>query len=207
MVWLNGSEYAWTESQLQSFVIVVRISSTFSLVGALFIIITFCMSKSFHKPINRLAFFAAFGNVITNFATMVAQDGIKKGCGSGLCTVQGALINWFMVSDALFVSKSHLDCKIASKGFCKYTDYNAQIACMALNTYLTVCKKFTAARLKKLEIYYVTGCYGIPFVPAVTYAFIRNKEGVPVYGPATFWCWISPEWPMLRIGSFYGPVW
>lgn len=99
------SSEPWNESQLYTFSIIIRVSSVLSLMGALFIILTFSLSKSFHKPINRLAFFASFGNVLTNFATLVARDGIRVGTGSStLCTVQAFMITWFMVTDALFVS-------------------------------------------------------------------------------------------------------
>jgi len=78
---------------------------------------------------------------------------------------------------------------------------------MAFNTYLTVCRSFTATRLKRLEIFYVIGCYGVPFVPAFTYIFVKNEEGTSIYGPAMFWCWVVPEWKMVRIIGFYGPIW
>jgi hypothetical protein len=78
---------------------------------------------------------------------------------------------------------------------------------MALNVYLTVFKKYTTKRLKDLEVAYVCTCYGIPAIPAIAFLFIKNKKGVPIYGSATLWCWISDEWRFLRIASFYAPVW
>lgn len=83
-----------------------RVGSVFSLMGAGFIIITFLCSKSFHRPINRLAFFAAFGNIATNIATLMAQDPIPfyGESSSVTCKVQGMMIHWFLPADALFVS-------------------------------------------------------------------------------------------------------
>jgi hypothetical protein len=78
---------------------------------------------------------------------------------------------------------------------------------MAVNVYLTFYLKFDAQSLRKMEIPYLVGCYGIPFVPAFVYIFIKNKEGQRMYGNAMLWCWVSPEWDIWRIITFYGPVW
>lgn len=78
---------------------------------------------------------------------------------------------------------------------------------MALNVYLTVFKKYTTARLKKLEVYYILLCYGVPMVPALVFLFVKDSAGIPMYGDATLWCWISTKWNFVRIAAFYGPVW
>ncbi|KAL1912365.1 hypothetical protein Sste5344_001806 [Sporothrix stenoceras] len=48
------------ESTLNGFSIVERVCSVLSLLGCIIIIGTFSASKSFHKPINRLVFYASF---------------------------------------------------------------------------------------------------------------------------------------------------
>ncbi|CUS10533.1 unnamed protein product [Tuber aestivum] len=174
---------AWTTLQLEILQTTSRVSSVFSLLGAGFIIITFCASASFHKPINRLAFFAAFGNILTNVATITSRKGIEHGTQSALCKIQAVFIQWFMPADALFC------------------------LAMALNVYLTVFKKYTTKRLRDLELTYILTCYGLPAIPAVIFLFIKNDEGIYIYGSATLWCWISNEWQFLRIAAFYGPVW
>lgn len=78
---------------------------------------------------------------------------------------------------------------------------------MAINVYLTFYFKFDAERLRKMEIPYLISCYGIPFVPALTYVFVTNGQGQRVYGNATLWCWVTPDWEIWRILTFYGPVW
>lgn len=93
----------WTTLELAILQTTSRVSSVFSLLGASFIIVTFCTSTSFHKPINRLAFFAAFGNILTNVATITSQRGIETGRSSALCRIQATFIQWFMPADALFV--------------------------------------------------------------------------------------------------------
>lgn len=48
-----------TDDELNIFTIIERVVSVFSLLGCIFIIATFCTLKSFHKPINRLVFYAS----------------------------------------------------------------------------------------------------------------------------------------------------
>jgi hypothetical protein len=73
-----------TEATLNGFSIVERVCSVLSLLGCIVIIGTFSVSKSFHKPINRLVFYASFGNMMTNVATIIARsylgDVLSPGC-------------------------------------------------------------------------------------------------------------------------------
>lgn len=48
-----------TDDELNTFTIIERVVSVLSLLGCIFIIATFCTLKSFHKPINRLVFYAS----------------------------------------------------------------------------------------------------------------------------------------------------
>lgn len=77
---------------------------------------------------------------------------------------------------------------------------------MAFNVYLTVFHKRTSDQLKILEPLYVALCYGLPFIPSLTFLLINPARG-KIYGPATLWCWIDNDWQVLRIASFYGPTW
>lgn len=48
------------EKQLQDFIVVERVVSVLSLIGCVFIIASFSLSKAFqYKPINRLVFYAS----------------------------------------------------------------------------------------------------------------------------------------------------
>lgn len=78
---------------------------------------------------------------------------------------------------------------------------------MAFNVYLTFYHKYDARKLRRMEIPYLLCCYGIPFIPAFVYIFLKNKDGYRAYGNATIWCWITTEWDIFRIATFYGPVW
>ncbi|EXV03656.1 7 transmembrane receptor domain protein [Metarhizium robertsii] len=170
------------ESQLRAISAIERACSVLSLLGCLFTIVTFCYSRSFHKPINRLVFYASFGNMLTNIGTLMSRTFLENGTSFG-CQFQAFLIQLFMPADAFWT------------------------LAMAINVYLTFYFKFDAERLRRMEIAYLIGCYGIPFVPAFVFLFIKDHDGARVYGNASLWCWISYDWDLLRIAAFYGPVW
>ncbi|KAK7431944.1 hypothetical protein QQZ08_001563 [Neonectria magnoliae] len=162
--------------------IVERVGSVFSLLGCLFILTTFCFSKSFHKPINRLVFYASLGNGIVNIGTLMATSYVGAPDSLG-CQVQAFLIQMFMPADALWT------------------------LAMAINVYLTFYRHYNAADLRRMEVMYLICCYGIPFIPAIVYIFVKDSNGNRAYGNAGLWCWISKDWGIWRILSFYGPVW
>ncbi|RAH73693.1 putative cAMP receptor-like protein [Aspergillus aculeatinus CBS 121060] len=172
-----------SRSQLQAISITERVCSAVSLLGTFIIVISFLSSPSFRKPINRLVFYASWGNMMANVATLMSQSGVRLGTASGLCQFQGFLIQWFMPADALWTFA------------------------MACNVWLTFFHKYDSEQLRRLEVKYLVACYGLPFIPAFIYFFIETKTRGKIYGAATLWCWVSTPWDFLRIALFYGPVW
>lgn len=164
------------------FNVIERVCSVFSLLGCVFIIFTFCLSKRFRKPINRLAFFATFGNLATNVATLMARSFVDDEEGAG-CQMQAFLIQMFMPADAFWV------------------------LAMAFNVYLIFERQYDAHKLRQMEKYYFLFCYGLTFIIALVYCFIQTPAKGKMYGNATLWCWVSPKWDIFRIATFYGPVW
>jgi hypothetical protein len=55
---------------------------------------------------------------------------------------------------------------------------------MACNVYLTFFRKYDAKQLRSLEWKYILFCYGVPFIPAFTFFFVRSKSRGKVYGSA-----------------------
>jgi hypothetical protein len=78
---------------------------------------------------------------------------------------------------------------------------------MAINVYLTFYHKYDARMLRKMEIAYLLCCYGIPFIPGLTFLFVSNQHAGRPYGDAILWCWLKNEWEVYRIATFYAPVW
>ncbi|CAG7934714.1 unnamed protein product [Penicillium salamii] len=185
-----------SQRQLAAISVTERVCSSISLIGTFIIITSFIGSRSFRKPINRLVFYASWGNMMANIATMISQSGIHAGARSPLCQVQAFLIQWFMPADALWAFA------------------------MACNVYLTFCRtegcirqsdtffhKYNSEQLRQIEWKYVVCCYGFPFIPSFIYFFIYTQARGWVYGTAILWCWVALPWDYLRIAVFYGPVW
>ncbi|KAL8895886.1 MAG: hypothetical protein Q9207_007967 [Kuettlingeria erythrocarpa] len=135
------------------------------------------LSSDFRKPVNRLIFYASWGNMLGNAATLISQSGIKAGQRSALCQFQAFLIQMFFLADAL---------------------WNLS---MAINVYLTLFKKYNAQQLKALEWRYHLMCYGAPFVLALAYCFVDTRNHGKIYGPAQLWCWVSSDWAFLRLAT------
>lgn len=55
---------------------------------------------------------------------------------------------------------------------------------MAFNVYLTFFRKYNSEQLRRLEWKYIVLCYGLPFIPAFTYFFIRSPSRGKIYGSA-----------------------
>lgn len=79
-------------TQLDAIQMAERVSSVLSVLGCLFVIITYLSSVAFHKPINRLVFYASWGNLATNVATIISRSGIAAGVNSPLCQLQAFII-------------------------------------------------------------------------------------------------------------------
>ncbi|KAL6715886.1 hypothetical protein ACLMJK_006847 [Lecanora helva] len=172
-----------TATQLQELEIIERIFSCLSLLGTSFIFFTFLYSPHFRRPVNRLIFYASWGNTLCNVATLLSQSGVRAGRDSHLCQFQGFLIQMFLPADALW-----------------------NLA-MAINVYMTLFRKYNAQQLKSLEWKYHLLCYGFPFLVALIYLFIDTPGKGKMYGPATLWCWIDIEWVAFRIALLYAPAW
>ncbi|KAI4219439.1 MAG: hypothetical protein L6R36_008322 [Xanthoria steineri] len=172
-----------TAPQLRALETTERVASCFSVTGTIFIMLTFTFSPAFRKPINRLIFFASWGNALCNVATLMSQSGIRAGPDSHLCQFQGFLIQLFLPADALW-----------------------NLA-MAINVYMTLFRKYNAQQLRALEWKYQIMCYGLPFVVALSYLLIDSPKRGKIYGDASLWCWISTEWINLRIALLYAPAW
>lgn len=55
---------------------------------------------------------------------------------------------------------------------------------MACNVWLSFFRNYDSATFRRLEYKYILACYGIPFVPAFVYLFIRTEDRDRIYGPA-----------------------
>ncbi len=88
---LSKESLTFPQNALLAINIAERVGSVFSLIGCLFIIVTFLFSSAFRKPINRLIFYASFGNMAVNVGTLIARAYIDDENSVG-CQIQGFLI-------------------------------------------------------------------------------------------------------------------
>ncbi|KAJ5103611.1 hypothetical protein N7532_004140 [Penicillium argentinense] len=174
---------ALTDEQLRAISIAERVGGSSSLLGCAFIVTTYCASTAFRKPVNRLIFYASFGNAFSAVASLMSGDGVTEGRNSALCQAQAFFIQYWMPTDSLWSF------------------------CMAANIYLAFYRKYSAENLKKLEKWYFLLCYGLPLVVATVLSLVKSTERGRVYGPALIWCSIAEPWQFLRLACFYGPVW
>ncbi|KAL8770621.1 MAG: hypothetical protein Q9209_003689 [Squamulea sp. 1 TL-2023] len=157
-----------TDSQLHALEVTEKVASVLSLIAASFIILTFVSSSAFRRPVNRLIFYASWGNLLANAATLISRSGVKAGSNAALCQFQAFLIQMFFIADVLW-----------------------NLA-MAINVYLTIFKKYNSEQLKAIEWRYHLLCYGTPFIIALIFCFIDTQGRGKMYGEAQLWCWISP---------------
>lgn len=77
--------------------IVERLMSAISILASLFVLISYVYFSSLNqKSVNRLIFYATWGNLMSNIATLISVSGLKAGVHSPLCQVQGFFIQWYV---------------------------------------------------------------------------------------------------------------
>ncbi|KAL8831521.1 MAG: hypothetical protein Q9191_000830 [Dirinaria sp. TL-2023a] len=172
-----------TSDQQRLMAFTERIVSGISIAGILFIILTYLMSSSFSKPINRLVFYASWGNLGLCIVALISMKGPDAGQDSVLCQFQGFMAQLFLGVDAYWAF------------------------CMTINIYLVFYRGYNTKQLRGLDHKYFVACYGFSLIPAITYLFIKTKERGKIYGGAILWCWVSSKWSFLRIAVLYGFMW
>lgn len=173
--------------QLLAISVTERACSAVSLMGTAIIVTSFLYSSSFRKPINRLVFYASWGNMMTNVATLISQSGLNAGTHSFPCQLQAFLIQWSVHPSASIISLN------PNRFLHRFMPADALwIFSMACNVYLTFFHKYNSDQLRRLEWKYVLSCYGLPFIPSFAYFFVNTNERGRVYGAAIvsgpLWC-------------------
>jgi Slime mold cyclic AMP receptor len=172
-----------TDEQLRALLITERVNSSISIASIIFVVTTYIFAPGFNKPINRLIYFASFGNLGSNVAALISEAGPLAGSAAAVCKFQAFLVQMFL----------GVDCYWAF--------------CMAVNVYLVFFRGYTVDQLRSLDLAYLLICYGLSFIPAFVFIFINTRERGPIYGPAVIWCWISIDWDFMRFIFLYGIVW
>ncbi|QGA17825.1 hypothetical protein EYB26_005501 [Talaromyces marneffei] len=172
-----------TAGQIQALIVTERVNAVASILSIIFVVATYLFLPGFNKPINRLIFFASFGNLGSAVAALISENGPLAGESSALCKIQAFLVQMFLGVD------------------CYWT------LCMAVNVYLVFFRGYTIDQLRSLDLAYLLICYGLSFIPAFVFIFINTNARGPIYGPAVIWCWINIEWDFMRFLFLYAIVW
>ncbi|KAF3391852.1 hypothetical protein DPV78_010340 [Talaromyces pinophilus] len=144
-----------TIDQIHTLIITERVNSVVSILSIIFVVATYLLSPGFNKPINRLIFFASFGNLGSAVAALISENGPLVGEGSALCKIQAFLVQMFL----------GVDCYWA--------------LCMAVNVYLVFFKGYTVDQLRSLDLAYLLICYGLSFIPAFVFMNINTNARGP----------------------------
>ena len=104
----TASPSEFTMEDMRIVEIVERTMSTISILGSIFVLISFLTCPSLNqKSVNRLIFYASWGNMMSNVATLISVSGLRAGVKSGLCQAQGFLIQWY--TEASFMTRLRAD--------------------------------------------------------------------------------------------------
>jgi len=81
-----------SEGETHAIIVIEQTCSAISLLGCVFVLVTFALSDAFRqRAINRLVFYATFGNMLTNVATLMTRTYTNNIDAFG-CQLQGFLI-------------------------------------------------------------------------------------------------------------------
>lgn len=172
-----------TDYQHHALVVTERVNSCVSIVSIVFVIVTYLFASGFDKAINRLIFFATWGNLGSNIAALISEAGPAAGQHSGLCQFQAFLVEMFLGVD------------------CYWAFF------MAVNVYLVFFRSYTVEQLRSLDVLYLILSFILSLIPSLAFVFVSTPGRGRMYGDATIWCWITPEWDFMRIVFLYGIVW
>lgn len=154
-----------------------RTMSVLSLAGSLFIITTFLRWHYFRKPINRLVFYASFGNMMANVASLISTSALPTSPNhfSSLCEFQGILIQWYVTP---LVERPQIDS-------CRFMMADSLwVFCMAFNVMLVFFYGFNSRQLRHLEKWYLIAAYGCPGLVAIIYLILDHYGPQKIIGPA-----------------------
>ncbi|KAE8445391.1 hypothetical protein EG329_013404 [Mollisiaceae sp. DMI_Dod_QoI] len=171
---------ALTSAQRSVLIDIERTTASVSVTATIILLLTYLSFKDFRTLPNTIIFLASPANLLAGLAALIGGSGLKNDSGA-TCQAQAFLLEWFMQSDPLW----------------------SLVA--AVTVFLVFFCRWGAERIKKLYWVYVSLCYGIPAIFAITCLFYR-KSG-PMYGNAILWCWIDQNYMWARIYTYYAPIW
>ncbi|KAK3688672.1 G-protein coupled receptor [Podospora appendiculata] len=171
------------DNQVRTLVILERLGGSLSLFSVISIFFAYGLFPRLRSLPNTFIVFASIANAGASIASLIAYDGVALGQESSLCQAQGFLFQMFVQSDPWWS------------------------LAMAINVLLVFFMNASPHTIKRWGWLYCLICYGGPFIIAAVCLRLTDPHKTAVYGSAGIWCWISNDWNLLRIYSYYMLIW
>ena len=155
---------------------IVSACGVLSLLGSLFIIITFSYFKKLQVPTLRLVLFLAITDFLSTFdyVTSPVMPWDPKTCEVfPMCHVQAISGQFAELSRIFWVS------------------------CIAYNLYAIAVRGMKERQVDRLQIIYHVVSWGIPAVTVIL------MEAFQMVSPAGIWCWIDEDFTLARLFMLY----
>ncbi|KAM3436009.1 hypothetical protein NHJ13734_005286 [Beauveria thailandica] len=177
----DGSDLS--ADQIATLVAIERTGASLSMIAIALIAASYLVYPKLRTTPNTFLLFASIANVGASIASMIGYDGLLQGEESSLCQGQAFIFEWFMQADPWWS------------------------CAMACNVFLVFFCNVDPAMFTRYIWAYCVVCFGGPLIPAITLISIKDRSRGPVFGDATLWCWIGPNWSLVRLYAYYIPIW
>ncbi|KAK0391464.1 hypothetical protein NLU13_0965 [Sarocladium strictum] len=170
-----------TPSQMAILIILERTGAGLSMGAIALTVLTYIVFPKLRTTPNLFLLCASGANAAACCASMIGYDGMHAGLESGLCQAQAFIFQWFMQADPWWSFA------------------------MAVNVYLVFFFNANPTSFRKYLWIYCLVCFGGPLISAIALISVRGDPRGPIFGDAV--CWIDTKWALVRIYSYYIPVW
>ncbi|KAJ6780412.1 hypothetical protein PWT90_02299 [Aphanocladium album] len=177
----DGSDL--TAEKIATLVAIERTGASMSMIAISMIALSYLVYPKLRTTPNTFLLFASIANAGASIASMIGYDGLMQGDESSLCQGQAFIFEWFMQADPWWS------------------------CAMACNVFLVFFCNVDPTTFPRYIWVYCLVCFGGPLIPAITLISIKDRSRGPVFGDATLWCWIGPNWSLVRLYAYYIPIW
>ncbi|KAH7150397.1 hypothetical protein B0J13DRAFT_499432 [Dactylonectria estremocensis] len=179
---MKGSEVL-SPRQVDILIAIERTGASCSMAATVLTVLSYYFVKKLRTTPNLFLVLASIANAGASTASMMGYDGLDQGEDSALCQSQAFIFEWFMQSDPWWSFA------------------------MSVNVFLVFFFNASPSTFRKYAWVYCVICFGGPMIPAIVLILIRDPEKGLVFGDAALWCWISTDWNLVRLYSYYIPIW
>ncbi|KAJ4153432.1 hypothetical protein LMH87_009918 [Akanthomyces muscarius] len=169
--------------KITTLVAIERSGASMSMIAISMIAIAYLVYPKLRTTPNTFLLFASIANAGASIASMIGYDGLMQGDESALCQGQAFIFEWFMQADPWWS------------------------CAMACNVFLVFFCNVDPTTFPRYIWVYCLICFGGPLIPAIILISVKDRSRGPVFGDATLWCWIGPNWSLVRLYAYYIPIW